>query len=137
MTFGGRDADGRRLVFDLCGAFTSARPGLKRPETVWRSVGRASTVRLLAADDDADAVVLLTTDLPARVSSPGRALSAAVGAGGPVLEVATLDPDGLSVLEQLAKGLRPGSPGWEDRGWSSGSGSSSPPSSSRSSRPQR
>lgn len=129
MTFAGRDADDRRLVFDLCGAFTSARPGLKRPETLWRSVGRASTVRLLAADDDTDAVVLLTTDLPARVSSSGRALSAAVGAGGPVLEVATLDPDGLSVLEQLAKGLRPGSPGWGERGWSSATSSSSPRSS--------
>ena len=135
MTFAGRDADGRRLVFDLCGAFTSARPGLKRPETLWRSVGRASTVRLLAADDDTDAVVLLTTDLPSRASSPGRALSAAVGAGGPVLEVATLDPDGLSVLEQLAKGLRPGSPGWGERGWSSAS--SSPSSSPRSSPAQR
>mgnify|MGYP002401725495 CR=1 FL=1 len=117
MTFAVRDVDGRRLLIDLCGAFTSSRPGLKRPDTLWKALGRAGSVQLLV-DDEPTEVVLVSTDVPARASTLGKALAAAAGPGGPVLEVVELDHAGLEVLGQLAKGLRPGDPGWSGSGWS-------------------
>lgn len=117
MTFAVRDVDGRRLLIDLCGAFTSSRPGLKRPDTLWKALGRAGSVQLLV-DDEPTEVVLVSTDVPARTTTLGKALAAAAGPGGPVLEVVELDHAGLEVLGQLAKGLRPGDPDWSGSGWS-------------------
>lgn len=123
MTFAVHDVDGRRLLIDLSGGFTSARPGLRRPDTLWKALGRAAAVGLLEQGPDAADVVLMSTDVPSRSSGIGRALAAATGPDGPVLEVVQLDHAGLEVLGQLAKGLRPGDPEWVGSPWSSPRGS--------------
>ena len=120
MSFAVRDVDGRRLLVDLCGAFTSSRPGLRRPDTLWKALGRAAAVQLLDDGEDAPQVVLVSTDVPARTSTLGRALAAAAGPTGPVCEVVELDHAGLEVLSQLAKGLRPGDAGWTGSPWTAG-----------------
>jgi site-specific DNA-methyltransferase (adenine-specific) len=119
MTFAVRDVDDRRLLVDLCGAFTSSRPGLKRPDALWKALGRAAAVQLMT-DDEPVEVVLVSTDVPTRASTLGKALSAAAGPAGPVLEVLELDHAGLEVLGQLAKGRRPGDPGWVGSAWTAG-----------------
>ncbi len=122
MTFAVHDVDGARLLVDLSGGFTSSRPGLRRPDTLWRALGRATAVRLLDGGPNAGQVVLMSTDVPSRSSSIGRALAAAMGPDGPVLEVVTLDAAGLEVLGQLAKGLRPGDPDWVGSAWTASGG---------------
>jgi site-specific DNA-methyltransferase (adenine-specific) len=119
LSYGVRDVDGRRLLVDLHGSFTSARAGLRRPDVLWRALGRALTVSLADTDDPVE-VVLLSTDVPTRNSAAGRSITAAVDPErGAVREVLCLDEDGLAVLTQLAKGLRPGDDGWVGSEWTS------------------
>lgn len=57
-------ADGSLWHFDVTGAFTSERGGLRRTDTLWKSLGKAA-MRQLADDDRSEGrFVLLTTDLP-------------------------------------------------------------------------
>ncbi len=119
LSYGVRDVDGRRLVVDLHGSFTSARAGLRRPDVLWRALGRALTVALSDTDDPIE-VVLLSTDVPTRNSAAGRSITAAVDPErGAVLEVVCMDERGLAVLTQLAKGMRPGDDGWAGSEWTS------------------
>lgn len=122
VTFAVHDVTGRRLLVDCSGAFTSARPGLKRTDTLWKALGRASVLQLTlprdAAGDTNTDLVLLSTDMPTRTSTGGRALQAAVSAEESiVVDAITMDERGLRVLSDLAKGLRPGSPGWTGSDW--------------------
>ena len=59
------DADGSTWHFDVTGAFTSERDGLRRTDTVWKSLGKAAA---RGADDEVQSsgirYVLLTTSLP-------------------------------------------------------------------------
>lgn len=59
--------------FDVTGSFTSDRAGLRRTDTVWKALGRAS---VLSAGGFTN-TVLLTTNLPERDSVGHRALQAA------------------------------------------------------------
>ncbi len=57
-------ADGSLWHFDVTGAFTSERGGLRRTDTLWKSLGKAA-MRQLADDNRSEGrFVLLTTDLP-------------------------------------------------------------------------
>ena len=105
------DASGRRLLISSSGTLSASGAGLRRAETVWRELGRAGAVQQLAAEGEPAEVVLLSTGLPGPASTLGRALTAALRTGT-VTEVLTTDDRGLEVLAQLAKGLRPGEPGW-------------------------
>jgi site-specific DNA-methyltransferase (adenine-specific) len=111
--FGVCDVEGRRLLVGLSGSVGGSNPGLGRPDAVWRELGRAAHVARTAPDGAGPPpeVVLLSTSVPARSSTAGRALSAAI-ADGTLREVLLLDEVGLEVLTQLAKGLRPGVAGW-------------------------
>ncbi len=116
------DAAGNRLLVDFSGAFSAARPGLKRGETLFRALGKASAVSLLLADQVGDEpltqVLLMSTDAPGRKSALGRAITAAADPiHGTITEVALLDEPGLQTLCQLARGLRPGSAGWGGSEW--------------------
>jgi hypothetical protein len=116
------DAAGNRLLVDFSGAFSAARPGLKRGETLFRALGKASAVSLLLADQAGEElltqVLLMSTDAPGRKSALGRALTAAVDPiHGTITEVALLDDQGLQTLGQLVLGLRPGSAGWAGSEW--------------------
>ena len=97
-----RDRSGRTWLFDVCGGFTAVRPGLARPDTFWKALGRAALVR--AARPDAP-YVLLTTALP---GGAGRATLGAVVGTGPshsVRDVVVLtDPADLARLAAHAAG---------------------------------
>ncbi len=64
--------------FDVSGAFSSSRPGLRRTDTLWKALGRASVIRQVHEDTP---LVFLTTDRPAPRSSGARALERMVHAG--------------------------------------------------------
>jgi DNA modification methylase len=64
IDFVAKAADGSLWHFDVTGAFTSERGGLRRTDTLWKSLGKAA-MRQLADDDRSEGrFVLLTTDLP-------------------------------------------------------------------------
>lgn len=68
---------GRDWFFDVSGAFSSSRPGLKRTDTLWKALGRASIVR---HDEGSKGrpLVFLTTDRPLDRSAGARALENAI-----------------------------------------------------------
>ena len=72
------DKRGKRWLFDVSGAFTrTARPGLRRTDTLWKALGKAAV--LSASNDEACPLILLTTDLPPRNSAGYLALKEARG----------------------------------------------------------
>jgi len=92
-----KDAAGRVWLFLLAGAYSSTRPGLRRPEVLWRALGVASVLHAARAVDpdraDLGPLVLLSTDAPPARSAGGRALAAVTGPGRPVHDVCVLlDP---------------------------------------------
>ncbi|MHB1138298.1 MAG: DNA-methyltransferase [Microthrixaceae bacterium] len=127
INFAMRDVNGRHVLVDCSGAFTSSRPGLKRTDTLWKALGKASVLSLSlpsaaeAGDDTGTDLVLLSTDLPTRNSAGGRALRAVLDSPDSlVVEVLQMDGTGLGVLADLAKGLRPGDAEWTGGGWTAG-----------------
>lgn len=66
------DQGGEKWFVDVSGAFTSTRAGLRRTDTLWKSLGKAAALRT----DQPYPILLLTTDLP----SPGSAGDAALRA---------------------------------------------------------
>jgi len=66
VTFSGRDRSGRRWLFDVSGAFTTTRTGLRRADTLWKAIGRAAILHAALPEVP---VVLLTTEAP----TPGSA----------------------------------------------------------------
>jgi hypothetical protein len=93
VSFAALDADGRRWFFDVSGGFTSNRPGLRRSEVLWKSLGKAAVIR---QGYPTAPFVLLTTGVPARQSTALAALSALVGPDRPVHDVIV-----LSVVDDL------------------------------------
>ncbi len=99
LDFRARNARGTTWLFDLSGAFSTTRPGLRRPDVLWRALGKASVLHQARTDDprrtDIGPLILLSTDLPAPRSAGGKALRAVQGDPGtaPVADVlALLDP---------------------------------------------
>ena len=79
VNFVAEDAAGRRWFFDVSGAFTSTRGGLRRTDTLWKALGKAAILRETQADDYG--LILLTTDLPEPGSTGDSALKAAIQGG--------------------------------------------------------
>jgi DNA modification methylase len=107
VPFRARDARGRDWCFDLVGAFSNGNPGLRKAETLWRALGRASVV---AATGAAERLVLLTVETPPPTSPPGRALAAVTGTGPgkTVTDVIRLcHPDDQQRLTHHAQGSSP------------------------------
>ncbi|HMG40455.1 MAG TPA: site-specific DNA-methyltransferase [Acidimicrobiales bacterium] len=77
-SFRARDQDGQVWYVEVAGGFSSANPGLRRTETLWRVLGKAS---VLAAADAGARLLVLTTDVPPAGSPGARALAAVVGDG--------------------------------------------------------
>jgi site-specific DNA-methyltransferase (adenine-specific) len=73
--FVAKDDQGQEWLFDVSGAFASTRAGLRRTDTVWKALGKASVLQASGPSDYR--LILLTTDLPPRTSTGGRALRAA------------------------------------------------------------
>ncbi len=78
------DAHGEQWAFEIAGAFSATSGGLKRTETLWRSVGRAA---VLTEVRPGLPLVVLTTERPSRASAGHRALAAVTGPGQPILDV--------------------------------------------------
>lgn len=102
VNFAAEDQNGQKWLFDVSGAFSvTRRPGLRRTDTLWKALGRAS---VLHAEDDSLRLVLLTTDKPAPNGSGHRALDAVTGPGKPVYDViGMLNPNDVARLAELAR----------------------------------
>jgi site-specific DNA-methyltransferase (adenine-specific) len=104
------DRNGDDWAFDVSGAFTSNRAGLKRTDTLWKALGKASVLHLDPTFELP--LVLLTTDAPTRGSAGAKALAMASGvdADGAIKPVAAVvemfDPDDRAALAGYAEGGR-------------------------------
>lgn len=96
VSFAARDIAGRRWLFDVCGGFTSNRPGLRRSEVLWKALGKAAVVGEAEAGCG---LVLLTTGVPERGSSGNAALSALVGPDRLIHDVVVLS--GIEDMHRL------------------------------------
>ncbi len=107
VDFRARDAAGRLWLFELCGAYSTTRPGLRRPDVLWRALGKAGVLhqaRLAEPDrTDLGPLILLSTDLPAARSAGAKALRCARSpdGAGPVHDVVEL-LDAASMAPALA-----------------------------------
>ncbi|MGI8686623.1 MAG: DNA-methyltransferase [Acidimicrobiales bacterium] len=104
VNFVAQDAGGTTWFFDVPGAFTSHRGGLLRTDTVWRSLGRANSLRgSIERRAEAVPVVFLTTHLPRRPSEGDTALRAA-GPNAFFDVVDVLSEGGRARLKRYAQG---------------------------------
>jgi hypothetical protein len=78
IDFRARDRSGRVWVFDVIAGFSAGNPGLRRTDSCWRALGKASGLAALVPDLR---YVLFTVDLPLPGTPPGRALAAVQGMG--------------------------------------------------------
>ncbi len=103
LNFLATDAAENLWAFDVSGAFTSSRAGLRRTDTLWKALGKAAVVREHRSDL---AVVLLTTDAPERGSVGYAALNSMKGPSKTVYDsIELLDPAGQDRLRNYAQGL--------------------------------
>ncbi len=93
-------AEGRPWYVDVAGTFTTSRPGMRRNDVLWRTLGRAHV--LAAADEDARLLVL-TSKLPRAGSDGDRALRA-IGGRGLFDAIEMFDEDGRERLAGYATG---------------------------------
>lgn len=92
LSFVATDQTGDDWAFDVSGAFTSNRAGLRRTDTLWKSLGKAAVLHESRVQDGGGAMplVLLTTDAPAKGTSGHQALRVMRGAGRPVFDLVEL-----------------------------------------------
>ena len=100
VSFSAQDVAGTTWYFDVSGGFTSNRPGLKRTDTLWKTLGKAAVIDQV---DRRARLVLLTTDVPTPGSAGAAALREVVGEGKPILDVIEmLEPDDQQRLRRHA-----------------------------------
>jgi DNA modification methylase len=87
VSFLARDRAGGLWAFDVSGAFTSNRAGLRRADTLWKALGKAA---VLNEGRPELPLVLLTTDGPGKGSPGHQALEAMRGPDRPVFDVIEL-----------------------------------------------
>ncbi len=87
LSFLATDRAGRDWAFDVSGAFTSSRAGLKRADTLWKALGKAAVLHEARPDLP---LVLVTTDAPAGAGAGFAALKALKGPGKPVFDLVEL-----------------------------------------------
>jgi DNA modification methylase len=87
LNFVAEDQLGHEWAFDVSGAFTSNRAGLKRTDTLWKALGKAAVLHEGREDIT---LVLLTTDAPARNSAGDAALRTLKGSDRPVFDLIRL-----------------------------------------------
>ena len=106
LSFVAADRTGADWAFDVSGTFTTNRSGLRRADTLWKSLGKAAVLHESRASDDGAGMplVLLTTDAPAKGTSGHQALRVLRGEDRPVFDVVELlDPDGHARLRSYAE----------------------------------
>jgi DNA modification methylase len=109
VNFRAQDGGGAVWLFDVSGAFSSTRPGLKRTDTLWKALGKATVLHAARTENpkrpDLGPLVLLTTDLPATNSAGGRALRN-VKEAGIIHAFYELTSSDLDELKGLARGQK-------------------------------
>ena len=116
VDFRARDTHGDYWLFELSGAYSATRPGLRRPDVLWRALGKSAVLhqaRLAEpARSDLGPLVLLSTDRPAARSAGAKALAVVKtpDRSGPVHDVVELlDAESRARLTTYASGgHRPG-----------------------------
>lgn len=104
LSFTAEDRSGNEWAFELAGAFSSERTGLRRSDVLWRALGRAA---VLHAHVPGRPLVLLTTGAPTPGSAGGVALDLVTGFGQAVEDVVELlDRTGWERLGSYAAGGR-------------------------------
>jgi modification methylase len=93
------DAAGRDWLFAIWGGFGTVRGGLRKPETLWRALGKAAVLSAAGCER----LVLLTTELP-QPSSLGSAALDAVRGGVIFDAVEMLTAEGYGRLSAIAAG---------------------------------
>ena len=94
------DKTDRRFYVDVSGAFTTARPGLIRTDTLWKTLGRAHVLKSVEPDAQ---LLILTSNLPHR-NSPGDRALRAVSPWSVFDAIEMFDPSGLERLSGYAQG---------------------------------
>jgi len=111
LNFVATDRTGEDWGFDVSGAFTSSRAGLRRADTLWKSLGKAA---VLHESGRGMPLVLVTTDAPAKGTAGAQALAAMRGNDRPVFDlVELLDTKDHARLNAYAQQGRSGVPGIE------------------------
>ena len=100
MDFRARDADGGLWLFEVSGAYSTTRPGLRRPDVLWRALGKASVLHEVRQRTGPAATWARSSSSPPMPPQPdtdgAKALRAVLGddRSGPVHDVLELlDPD--------------------------------------------
>jgi DNA modification methylase len=105
LSFLAADQTGQDWAFDVSGAFTSSRAGLRRTDALWKALGKAAVLHEGVADLP---LILLTTDAPSRNSAGLAALEVLRRPGGPVFDlVELLEPKDQERLRMYALKGRP------------------------------
>lgn len=98
VTFSARDAGYHLWLFEVAGAFTSQRSGLRKSDALWRALAKAAVLHQTGERR----LVLLTPELPPRRSATEQALMAVTGPGKPIHAIVSMgDPSALARLEVL------------------------------------
>ncbi|HEY3941277.1 MAG TPA: site-specific DNA-methyltransferase [Acidimicrobiales bacterium] len=106
LNFVAADQTGEEWAFDVSGAFTSNRAGLRRTDTLWKSLGKAG---VLHESGRGIPLVLLTTDAPASGTAGAQAFAVMRGPNRPVFDlIELLNADDQERLHTYAKYGRAG-----------------------------
>ncbi len=107
ISFVVRDQTGTTWNVDVAGAFTKGndRAGLRRTETLWKALGKASVLHeSQRGTAEPRPLLVLTSDLPTRSSAGAKALRAVVGPGRPIFDaVEMLSDEGQRQLRRYAE----------------------------------
>lgn len=87
LNFLAADQTGEEWAFDVSGAFTSNRAGLRRTDTLWKSLGKAA---VLHESGLGIPLVLLTTDAPTNGTAGAQALAVMRGPNRPIADLIEL-----------------------------------------------
>jgi site-specific DNA-methyltransferase (adenine-specific) len=87
LGFVATDQTGEDWAFDVSGAFTANRAGLRRTDTLWKSLGKAAILR---EGGTGLPLVLMTTDAPAPGTVGSQALAVMRGPEHPVFDLVEL-----------------------------------------------
>ncbi len=122
-TFTALDRRAATWAFEVAGAFTTHRPGLRRGEALWKALGKVAVVHSGGARPPGGAgeagapeapvpLVLLTPGVPAPPSQGAALLGAVTGPGRPLRAVLDiLEPGALEELRALCQGQGAPPPG--------------------------
>jgi len=87
VNFVATDQTGEDWAFDVSGAFTSSRAGLRRTDTLWKSLGKAGVLHQSGLGIP---LILLTTDAPAKGTAGAQALAVMRGTHRPIFDLVEL-----------------------------------------------